>query len=183
MDGQRIELCIIGFWKDIVADYGRYPSTTRQCSYQSRFFASVFHSATIHRPFSVRKDCAGFCMSLLTNTADYQPTTVFCRNRIQMRLTPASLVTALNSFPLLGERSAKRKIFDTESEWQDLNLRPLDPKSSVLPNWTTFRFWRRRDHRPPPVIHISFILFHHTSPYLQCLVVLWVCSGCVTMRF
>lgn len=29
------------------------------------------------------------------------------------------------------------------SGWQDLNLRPLDPKSSVLPNWTTSRYMVR----------------------------------------
>ena len=29
--------------------------------------------------------------------------------------------------------------FHWSSEWRDSNSRPLDPKSSVLPNWTTLR--------------------------------------------
>ena len=53
-----------------------------------------------------------------------------------------------------------------ESEWQDLNLRPLEPRSSALPNWATFRYWvvwkkEGRKNEPEHKRHPSFMSLVH----------------------
>ena len=54
------------------------------------------YSATIHSPLYVYEDCIGFCMSLLTIKHSW----------MMLDKNPPNLVTALNSFPLVGRRIA-----------------------------------------------------------------------------
>lgn len=108
-----------------------------------------------------------------TYTADYQPTTVFCRNRIQMRLTPASLVTALNSIPLLGERSFWQR---NPSGLFGLEPKMWEPKSHALPFGDSPMGGGETNSRRQLYTYHStlyFVCFRHIRNVL----VLWVCPG------
>lgn len=75
----------------------------------SMVVTSLLHGRILLLIFSAYTPGKRILYVFTDNYSRLKPTTVFCRSRIQMRLTPTSLVTALNSIPLWGERSFSGK--------------------------------------------------------------------------
>ena len=121
---------------DLLYSNCSFAATPYNANQSIRDYTLAFtYSATQHRPIYVCKDCAGFCMSLLTNTEFFQPvyTLTICRVE-ENQLTPASLVTALNSIPLRGERRYQIiQIFDAKHGQRESNPQLLVLETSALP--------------------------------------------------